>query len=243
VIYSACVALGVVLALVATRLVPRDDGAPVDVVQKVRLAALVGAVLGAYLFELPADLFGWAPSGTEPGTGHAILGRTVLGGILGGWIAVELTKLRLGHRASTGDRFALPLAIGLTFGRIGCTLTGCCPGVPIDESSPWARFSTVHHDPPRFPATLLESWFHALAAVAIVFAMRFDLARGRRLGLYVASYALVRFGLEELRDDPEVLLGLSYYQLLAVPLFALALFTIVRRPAIEARDATEPPSG
>jgi phosphatidylglycerol:prolipoprotein diacylglycerol transferase len=228
-IYSACVALGVMLAVIAVRLVPPDDDTPLDVVRKVRLAALVGAVLGAYLFELPADLFGWAPSGVEPGAGHAVLGRTVLGGILGGWIAVELAKLRLGHRASTGDRFALPLAIGLTFGRIGCTLTGCCPGVPIDPSSPWARLSIVHRDPPRFPATLLESWFHVLAAIAIVVAMRFGLARGRRLGLYVAAYALVRFGLEELRDDPEVVLGLSYYQLLALPLFGLALWTIVRR--------------
>jgi phosphatidylglycerol---prolipoprotein diacylglyceryl transferase len=243
VIYAACVALGAMLALVAVRLVPSDDATPPELARKVRIAAVVGAIVGAYLFELPADVMGWAPRGlAEPGTGHAVLGRTVLGGILGGWLAVELAKWRLGHRGATGDRFALPLAIALTFGRIGCTLTGCCPGVPLDPGSPWAPLSIVHHDPARFPATLIESWFHALAAAAIVIAMRLEAARGRRLSIYVAIYAAVRFALEELRDDPEVLFGLSYYQLLTLPLFALALGTTLARSRAPstARTATTP---
>src|SRR5690606_5645715 len=132
-------------------------------------------------------------------------------------------------RGATGDRFALPLALGLTFGRLGCVLTGCCPGVPIDERSPWARLSIVHHDPPRFPATLVESWFHALAACALLGLAWVGALRGRRLAIYVAAYAVVRFALEEWRDDPEVLLGLSYYQWLAIPLFALAASTAVAR--------------
>src|SRR5579864_7038508 len=43
-------------------------------------------------------------------------GKTIIGGLLGGLIAVELTKHALGERRSTGDLFAAPLAFGIAIG-------------------------------------------------------------------------------------------------------------------------------
>lgn len=66
-------------------------------------------------------------------------GKTVVGAILGGTIAVECAKRALGIRRRTGDLFAIPLAAGIAIGRIGCFLAG-----PQDEthgiatSLPWA---------------------------------------------------------------------------------------------------------
>jgi prolipoprotein diacylglyceryltransferase len=86
------------------------------------LAALLGAFIGAKLpFLLERD---W--TGLSPWTHWLSDGKTVLGGIFGGYIAVELTKAWLGVRQGTGDAFAVPIAAGLSIGRIGCFLGGCC---------------------------------------------------------------------------------------------------------------------
>ncbi len=59
-----------------------------------------------------------------------------MGGLAGGLIAVELVKKRFGVTAGTGDLFAIPLAVGIAIGRIGCFLTGLPDGHlwEIDES-------------------------------------------------------------------------------------------------------------
>lgn len=231
--YGAFVALAIVVGLVASRYGPPDP-VPVDVRRRVRIAALVGAVLGAHLFELPADLFGWTAVPDHGGT--PFLGRTVLGGILGGWIGVELAKWRAGFSGATGDRFAAPLAISLALGRMGCVFSGCCPGAPIDPSSPWARLS--FSEAPRFPATLVEAYFHAAAAVVLLVWTRLGRAAGRSFAAYVAALALVRFALEEVRANPEIALGLTYYQWLCLVLFGLAFATLVART----RAAASPPT-
>lgn len=51
-------------------------------------------------------------------------GKTIVGGLIGGLMAVEWAKRRLGVTKSTGDLFALPLCMGIAIGRIGCFLTG-----------------------------------------------------------------------------------------------------------------------
>ena len=65
-----------------------------------------------------------------------ISGMSVLGGILGGFIGVEIFKLIIGHRESTGDAFAVAIPIGHLVGRIGCLLGGCCYG--SQTNFPWA---------------------------------------------------------------------------------------------------------
>lgn len=224
--YFAFTALGITLAMLAVRFVPRDDDVPAAVAVEVRLAAIVGGIVGAWALEWPAERLGWAP----PVNGQAFIGaRTVLGGLLGGWAAVEAWKWRLGYRGPTGDRFALPLAIALGVGRLGCVVTGCCPGTPLEAGDAWARVSLLLGQAPRFPATLLEAWFHALAALLLVLAMARGALRHARLAAYLSVYALVRFGLEFLRDVPRPFGGLSWYQLLALGLLALAGSTLVRR--------------
>jgi prolipoprotein diacylglyceryltransferase len=62
-------------------------------------------------------------------SGDLLGGKTVVGGLLGGTIAVEVTKRALGIVRRTGDLFAVPLAIGISIGRIGCFFEG-----PGDET-------------------------------------------------------------------------------------------------------------
>jgi prolipoprotein diacylglyceryltransferase len=223
--------LGVALAFAAGRLQrdERPDLAPLR--PRLLLAAVVGALLGAFLFELPADLYGWswrppsAPSDVLP-----LGGRTVLGGLLGGWLAVEAQKRRLGVTGPTGDGFALPLAVALACGRLGCAAAGCCAGVVAGPGS-WWRALAVRDAMglPRFPAPQAEALFHALAAALLLLCMRRGWLRGRRLAAYLAAYAALRCALESVRGNPALIAGLDYYQLLALALLVLAVCAWLRR--------------
>jgi prolipoprotein diacylglyceryltransferase len=84
-------------------------------------AAAIGALIGSralgLLEQAPRMGLHWADV-LRPG------GKTIVGGLLGGWIAVEVAKRFSGIRSRTGDLFAVPLCVGIAIGRIGCFLAG-----------------------------------------------------------------------------------------------------------------------
>ena len=226
--YTAFVLLGIVLAFAAMRWQPRTvELSPRDR-QVVRIAALTGAILGAYGLQLPADLCGWnaPPPPGFAGDSLPLGGRTVLGGLLGGWIGVEAMKRVARIRVPTGGDFALPLALALACGRLGCWSAGCCAGA-VCSPAWWATTDAAGVS--RWPVQLVEALFHGLAAVVLAFAARRRFWPTQRLAVYLASYAVVRFLLECRRQHPAVALGLSWHQWLALVLFVLAGSTSWRR--------------
>src|SRR5882757_3148497 len=119
------------------------------------IAALVfGAGLGAYLF---GTLNLWL-------SGLPGIARSVEGALAGGIFAVELYKWRAGISLRTGARFALPLAIGVAVGRLGCYFAGLDDftyGTPT--TFPWGH--DFGDGIARHPVQLYES--AAMAAFAI----------------------------------------------------------------------------
>ena len=229
ILYTVWVAIGIALAALAARWQRDDAGLPAPVRARLLLWAVGGAILGAYGLQLPADLLGFAappPPSLHAPDAAPLGGRTVLGGLLGGWLAVEFGKRRLGVRTPTGDAFALPLALALGCGRLGCAAAGCCAGVRCAPHW-WAYVDAAGE--PRLPVQVAEAGFHFAAAAVLAIAARRGLWRGRRLAAYLALYAVVRFLLEFARENPPVLLGLSWHQLLAIALLLLAGGTWWRR--------------
>jgi phosphatidylglycerol:prolipoprotein diacylglycerol transferase len=219
--YFVWVLIGFLLALLALRWQPRSNTLPPEQRQLVRIAALLGAIVGAYGLQLPPDLFGWSAP-PPPGLGGDTLplgGRTVLGGLLGGWFGVELTKWRLGVRTATGGDFALPLALALCCGRLGCFTAGCCAG-EVCEPGWWATLDAA--GVARWPVQLLEAAFHGGAAIVLAWAARARRGGDVRLLAYLAVYAAVRFLLEFWRQHPAIAFGLSWHQWLAIVLFGCA---------------------
>ena len=80
------------------------------------LAALVGALIGARTLAL-------LEHSDQIGSDVPILflgGKTIVGGLLGGTIGIEITKKILKISVRTGDVYVTPLIISMAIGRIGC---------------------------------------------------------------------------------------------------------------------------
>ena len=146
-----------------SRLARRDDRLLV-----VYVAALIGAFLGAKIIYLLAE--GWRDIGQEHVWRRLATGKSILGGLLGGYAAVEIAKRQVGYSGVTGDWFALIAPIGIMLGRLGCWFQGCCLGSVCPPA--WYTMNDAH-GVERWPAVPVELIFNALALVAIL------LLRGR----------------------------------------------------------------
>lgn len=174
-------------------------------------AGLLGGLAGA-------DLVQWLAT--------RLPGKTIEGGIAGGWIAVVLAKRALGVTRPTGDLFALALPAGEAIGRIGCFIGGCCYGKVAAVA--WA----VHdRDAWRHPTQLYLSF-----AAAVSFAVLYAIERRMRLpdnALFYAGGTLFcanRFTVDFFREVAATPLGLTVAQLgccAGFAFFAWKLVTLV----------------
>jgi prolipoprotein diacylglyceryltransferase len=185
------------------------DSLPRDTRLLIILAAGFGALIGSKLPGIwtalshphPADASGLPPW---------LAGKTVAGGILGGWLAVEAVKPSLGIRASTGDAFIFPLIVAMIIGRIGCFLAGVPDGTQgVPASVPWAI--DYGDGIPRHPSPLYEIAF--LLGMALGFQILGKrIAPGGRFKLFLLGYLLFRLGGDFLKPDPVVLWNLTSIQ-------------------------------
>ena len=201
------------------RLARRDDR-----LLLIYVAALVGAFLGAKLAYLIVE--GWMDFGQPNMWWRLATGKSILGALFGGYVAVELAKKWAGYRGVTGDWFALIVPVAIVIGRVGCLLHGCCLGRACEEA--WFTLRDGS-GVPRWPAVPVEILFNL-----VMIGMFFVLRRGGKLvgqhfHVYLISYGLFRFAHEFLRDTPRVDEGVSGYQLLALGLAAFGVAAFVRR--------------
>jgi phosphatidylglycerol:prolipoprotein diacylglycerol transferase len=186
------------------------------------IAALVfGAGLGAYLF---GTLNLWL-------SGLTGIARSVEGAIAGGTVAIELYKWRMGIRLRTWARFALPLAIGISIGRIGCYFAGLDDftyGTPT--TLPWGH--DFGDGIVRHPVQLYES--AAMAAFAIFYIVAaarqnsFVIVNGFYLAL--GYYGLQRFVWEFLKPYGAVFGPLTLFHLLSLIILLYAVFMLATAP-------------
>jgi phosphatidylglycerol:prolipoprotein diacylglycerol transferase len=183
----------------------------------IALAALVGGALGAKLPFVLAEPIGWSD-------GESWLrmlfrdGKTVVAGLAGAYLAVELTKKAFDIRVKTGDTFALPLALAMAVGRWGCFFNGCCYGV--ETSLPWG-VSFRQNDGAWLrchPTQIYESLFHFAMAGVLLEVTRQGMLKRQRLKLYLICYGVYRFLTEFIRPEEGWLAGLTAYQWGAVGL-------------------------
>jgi phosphatidylglycerol:prolipoprotein diacylglycerol transferase len=125
------------------------------------VAAVLGAAAGSKLVYWLSDPWLAAQRAAAGDVPFLMGGKSIAGALAGGLIAVEAAKARLGVRRATGDLFAVPLAVGIAVGRVGCFLGGLedhTHGLP--STLPWAV--DFGDGLPRHPAQLYEALFLAL---------------------------------------------------------------------------------
>lgn len=184
-------------------------------------AGLFSGLLGAKLAQFFAS--GW-PVKVPPGVAldPAAGGRSLLGGLVFGWIGVEIAKRRLGIVRGTGDLFALALPAGEAVGRIGCYLNGCCYGTRCDL--PWAIYQ---HGAWRHPAQLYSSVV-AGTLFALLCAIRKRVTReGDLFRLYLIGFGISRFALEFVRQPDALWWGLTPMQWFCIDIVAIAVIGLV----------------
>ncbi len=155
-------------------------------------AALIGSALGARILAWPD-------------------GKTIVGGMIGGLVAVELVKWRMRIETRTGDLFALPLAVGIAIGRVGCFLSGL-PDNTYGNPTSLPVGVDFGDGIPRHPTQLYEVAFMLVLAAALV-AMRKRFTRvGDQFRFFMISYMSFRLIVDFIKPEARVALGLSVIQ-------------------------------
>lgn len=173
---------------------------------------LIGAKLGFVLVERDLSALWRDPR----------FGFVFYGGLAGCVLAGLLVSRRMGlDFRRCADYFGTALPLGHAIGRLGCFAAGCCYGRHTEL--PWGV--ALAGDPSRHPTQLYEAGANLaifLAASRLVLPRR--LAPGTTFRFVVAAYAVARFLLEFLRDDPRGagLAGLSPSQLASLVALLLA---------------------
>jgi len=171
-------------------------------------AAAAGAAIGSkilYWFEDP-----WQTLAKWNDPVYMMGGKTIVGGLLGGWIAVEWMKHAIEEKTRTGDLFAAPIAFATSIGRIGCFLTGLTDNTyGIATSLPWGvDFGDGIH---RHPTQLYESVFCFALGVALLWYQRKPRSNGDAFKMMMVGYMSLRLLIDFIKPGVTVV-GLTCIQ-------------------------------
>ena len=202
-----------------TRVARRDRRLPF-----IYLAALAGAFIGAKVVYFFAE--GFLHVGAPDMWLQLATGKSILGGLLGGYASVELAKHFMGYKGVTGDWFALVAPVGIIFGRIGCWVHGCCQGVACQPAWYTVRDQTGQE---RWAAVPLEIGFNLLALASFLALRKAKRLPGQHFHLYLIGYGIFRFFHEFLREEPRVVIGLTGYQIASLAVLAQGVLGFLSR--------------
>ncbi|MGH7192375.1 MAG: prolipoprotein diacylglyceryl transferase, partial [Candidatus Saccharimonadales bacterium] len=177
------------------------------------VGAVFGALIGSKVLACVESLPSYWPHRFDPQVWFE--GKTIVGGLLGGWAGVEIAKKLTGITHSTGDAFVFPLIFGMAVGRVGCFLTGLADHTyGIATTLPWGvDFGDGIR---RHPAQLYDIVFLAvLAGGLLVWRQRLS-HNGQLFRIFLACYFAWRLGVEFLKPTWKPYLGLSAIQLACV---------------------------
>jgi len=188
------------------------------------LGALGGAFFGAKLVYLASE--GWLRWHDQNRWVQLATGKTVIGGLLGGYAGVEIVKRLVDYSSATGDWFALITPITIMPGRIGCWFHGCCRGVPCAES--WYTLQDAD-GVARWPSVQMEILFNLTALGGILYLRKQHLLPAQHFHIYLIAYGIFRFFHEFLREEPRLFGPITGYQVAALAVAALGVAGFAKR--------------
>lgn len=230
--YGIMVALAVVTGIAVPVLLARkrDVGVTRDEILSIAVWAIIGGIVGARLIHV---INNWSyyisnPAEIVGGEGLGIFGA-ILGGTIVGVLYAKVKGIPVGHLV---DTCSYGLISAQAVGRIGCTINGCCYGLPT--SLPWgvvwtnpktAAYSKgiVPPGTPVHPTQIYELIFD-LVVLALIWKFRQRLNRPGTIYLaYISLYSFGRFFISFLRVNKTVLLGLQQAQVVSLLVITVAV--------------------
>jgi prolipoprotein diacylglyceryltransferase len=181
----------------------------------VLLTVLVGATFGAYfcshLLGALENIPQWIASPDK--LSYFLFNKTIVGGLLGGLIGVELAKKTVKEKRSTGDLFVYPLLLAMIIGRIGCLSAGIYEetyGLPT--SLPWGM--DLGDRIPRHPVNLYEIGFLIFTWIILRKTEKTkNLQSGGLFKLFMIFYLIFRFLLDFIKPGWRYFFGIGTIQI------------------------------
>jgi phosphatidylglycerol---prolipoprotein diacylglyceryl transferase len=215
--YAFFVSLGLLVGILVFYLEARKKKINNDRTFFIAVAAIVGSILGAKIMVWIL----YFPLLAKNISNYYLLlsGRTVVGGFLGGMLAVFLTKKILKIKGKRGNMFAPAAALGLAIGRIGCFLQGCCYGTAT--TLPWGV--NFGDGILRHPTQIYESLFFLIMFFYLQKKKNENPKPGKLFQLFLVDYFIFRFFLEFIKFEPKTIWNLTIYQIIAIIALAYLL--------------------
>ncbi len=222
--------LGILVGLLMLIIEAQRRRWPKEELIPIGLAAFVGGMVGArlsILFFIGAET---APivlnmyTLFDPRIGPG----SILGGLGGAYIAGYIASRAIGKAGCTCDAFAPAIALGTAVGRIGDFLAaedglGKATALPWGVPAPGVDY--LVHPTPLYDAGFNLIWFGVLLLLRDHPAMQ----NGNLLKLGLAGYAVFRFCVEFVRNNPVIALGLTGPQIFCLALLGLLVLYYGRR--------------
>jgi len=175
----------------------------------------LGAVIGSYSLGTLNSFLEGTPS----------VSRSVLGGLAGAIVAVEVWKKKRGMQASTGYIYALPLALMVAIGRIACAMSGLDDdtyGIPTGMKWGWNFGDGI----PRHPVAIYEIISMTVLAIFLFSALRKRAEWYPRIAFYIFAgvYGAQRFVWEFLKPYPAVFWRLNVFHIVCLSMVVYAFY-------------------
>ena len=182
-----------------------------------RLSIILGAIIGSFI---GSRLMGFLENPLIDFSSENLLlllnTKSIMGGLFGGLIGVEVSKKIIHEKQSSGDLFTFPIILGIIIGRIGCFLSGTNEFTYGNETEFFTGMD-LGDGLLRHPTSLYEIIFLMLLFL-ILQKLKTSTAKenGLLFKIFMISYFGFRFLIEFIKPNIFYVLGLSSIQLLCI---------------------------
>jgi prolipoprotein diacylglyceryltransferase len=201
------------------------------------VALILGAVAGSKLVQWLSDP---AQLAAHAGEFAAWMGgKSIVGGLLGGTLAVEWVKARRGITRRTGDVLVLPLVVSIAIGRVGCFTSGLADHTFGTETTlPWGI--DFGDGVARHPTQIYEIVFLVLLGVVLAPRRGQRWAEGARFDAFLLAYFGFRVLIDFWKPYPHfpAVFGLATTQWACVGGIIWRALWLARAPRTLAHEAT-----
>ncbi len=241
--YGVFLAIAFLCAILIAVRLARRDGLPGEKIYDLSLWMLLAGLIGSKILMLftepdyrdnPMQLL----SLDFLRSGGVFYGG-LLGAVVAGYFLMKRYQLPWWK---TADACAPGIAVANFFGRQGCFAAGCCWGKPT--TLPWGvKFTELGHqitgvptDAHLHPTQLYESFAMLIVFIFLLWLHKRKRFNGQVILAYALLYAVIRFAIEFVRDDPRgdvfgltSLTGLSTSQLISLVIGITSLILLILR--------------